>query len=459
MTGPKPLAERMRPSELQDLVGQSQAVQLIEGFLRQKKMPHVVFWGPPGSGKTTLSRIIADQLGWVAHSLNATSASVKDMRLLAERARQDQEVFSKRTLVHIDEIHRLSRSQQDVLLPFTEDGTFVLAGATTENPAFALNQALRSRVQLVRLEALDPQQVRTVIEKAAKAEGIPIAEDAIELLARRASGDVRLALGTLESAAVLAPDGVSVDQIHACLSQTPVTGDRAGDNHYDLASAFQKSLRGSDANAAIYYLARFLEGGEDPRFVARRLWITAAEDVGNADPQAVLIAASAYRAVVELGLPEARIPLAQATLYVARAEKSNEAIQAIGRATQVLRERPLDPIPKALRDSHYSAAAALGHGEGYPSNHRNPKTPQKFLPEGLSDTCFVEKGAEKALVNHHLVNQIQNLLSERGNDWYELQPSTIAEQLGADEKAVRAAINHLVTHGALEYQRRFRNSV
>ncbi len=451
-----PLAERARPTQLDQVVGQSQAVSLLSGFLKSGSMPNVVFWGPPGIGKTTLSRIMASQLGLVAHALNATSASVKDIRILAERAEHDWQQFKKRSLVHIDEIHRLSKNQQDVLLPFTENGTFILAGSTTENPYFALNPALRSRLQLIALQSLDEETLQGAIIDLCKREGISIDDEAVVLLARRVSGDFRLALGTIEAADLLSSDPIAVEHINACLSHAQGGGARDADNHYDLASAYQKSLRGSDADAAIYYLARFLNSGEDPRFIARRLWVTAAEDVGNADPQAILIAQSAYKAVESIGLPEARIALAQATIYVARAPKSNAAIKAIGAALKCLNDRPLDAIPDKLKDSHYKGAKEIGHGDGYVYSHDKPSYEQSFLPAALSNHRFVEHSGSES-PSPSVIEAIETLLNQKyGEDWFDLDAKKIASQLDIQEKWVRKALNLLVAKGNLIFKRQFR---
>jgi len=461
---PKPLAERMRPRSLDEVLGQSQALKILNAMIDQGDMPSLVFSGPPGSGKTTMSRLMASLLGWEGRSLNATSASVKDIREMAAEAKELWKQLERRTLLFIDEIHRLNKAQQDVLLPFLEAGTITLAGSTTENPFFALNQALRSRVQLVRLEPLSPKDIRTGLVKAAAAEGISLEEEATDWIAARVAGDIRLAYTVLESSALLARSekkAISVSETSLCLTQTQLSGDRKGDNHFDLASAFQKSIRGSDPNAAIYYLARFLETGEDPRFIARRLLVIASEDIGNSDPNALAIANGAFRAVEVLGLPECRMSLAQATLYLARAPKSNEAMKVLDTCTQFLRSRPLDPIPPHLRDAHYKGATLLGHGKGYIYSHDHPETPQVFLPENIQEHSFVaapQSPAKNEPVDEASLKWLTGFLTKEyeGSEWFELDADEIARKTEWPVARVRGAINKLVQSQGLTFKRMFR---
>ncbi|MCB1041623.1 MAG: AAA family ATPase [Acidobacteria bacterium] len=429
----RPLAERYRPKSLDEMVGQKQAIRLLQGFLSRGNVPNLVFYGPPGCGKTTMGRILARSCHMSSHTLNATSASVKDIRELAERAAADLAMFQKRTMVHIDEIHRLNRTQQDVLLPFTEEGVFVLAGSTTENPYYALNRALRSRVQLIELMALSEADIMTAVSDIAQREQLNVLPEALTLIARRASGDVRLAIGTLEAAALMGEGPVDAEGVQLCLSHASLAGDRAGNQHYDLASAYQKSLRGSDADAAIYYLARFLASGEDPRFVARRLLVTASEDVGNKDPQAFLLATAALRAVEVLGMPECRIPLSQATIYVARAPKSQQAIHAMSRAESVLADRPVDPIPSWM------------------ASGPTPEGPRTYLPEKLVGTRLVEPedGSEACL------EAVRSYCRDL-KDWMELDTHSLAQEIGFPIHEVRNAVNHWVACGDLAFRRQFR---
>lgn len=459
---PKPLAERMRPMSLDQVLGQKDVCRLLHAYIDQAEMPSVVFWGPPGCGKTTLSRLMADLLGWEGRSLNATSASVKDIRDLASEAKQLWAQLEKRTLLFIDEIHRLNKGQQDVLLPIVESGSVVLAGSTTENPYFSLTGALRSRVQLVRLHPLSVEDLLEGIARAAKVTGVDIDGEAAQWIATRVAGDVRLALSVLEGAAILARhrgDAIALEDAAACLGQTNIAGDRRGDNHYDLASAFQKSLRGSDANAAIYYLARFIETGEDPRFIARRLLVTASEDVGNADPIALQIAADAFRAVEMLGLPEARIPLAQATLYVARAPKSNEAISAIEAASGYLKSRPLEPIPLHLRDAHYKGAEQLGHGKDYLYSHEHKDIKQAFLPDGAARQAFVEsRNIPGDALDRKEREWLLKYLEEkhREGEWFELDVDQLGKTIQWPSSRVRNVLNGIVQEGRLSFKRSFR---
>ena len=461
---PKPLAERMRPRNLEEVLGQKDACAMLYSFVEQGQMPSLVFWGPPGSGKTTLSRLMASLLGWEGRSLNATSASVKDIREMTAEARQLWAQLEKRTLLFIDEINRLNKAQQDVLLPFVEAGTVVLAGSTTENPYFSITGALRSRVQLVRLLPLTVAEIREGLHRAVESEGVEIDEEASAWISMRAAGDLRLAFSVLESAALMArcADGrVTLSQVAACLDQTNISGDRKGDNHFDLASAFQKSLRGSDANAAVYYLARFLATGEDPRFIASRILVTASEDVGNADPKALQVAIDTFHAVQMLGLPECRIPLTQAAIYIANAPKSNESIIAIEAATTFLTSRPLDPIPAHLRDSHYQGAAELGHGKGYIYSHDNPEAVQEFMPVGIKDQVFVTaKGLPKDRPDARSLQWLFDFfLSEYGTELpFEIDTDTVAQKIQWPPGHVRSAVNALVQEGRLAFKRTFRIS-
>ena len=458
---PKPLAEQMRPHTLEDVIGQKEALALLNAFVEQGEMPSLLFWGPPGSGKTSMSRLMASLLGWESATLNATSASVKELR---ERASEAKEVWRQsevRTLLFIDEIHRLNKGQQDVLLPMAESGTITLAGSTTENPYFSLNQALRSRVQIIRLEPLAPADIRTALSRALAMKAQKCDTEALDWIASRAAGDLRLAYTVLESAFLLAKTqerGVRLDDVVLCLRQTVVTGDRRGDQHFDLASAFQKALRGSDENASIYYLCRFLKTGEDPLFIARRLLVTASEDVGNADPKAFLMATSAFQAVEKLGMPEARIPLAQATLYVARAPKSNEAITAFRAANQFIKTRPLDPIPAPMRDAYNQGAAELGHAKDEVDTHRTPGQPQRFLPKSVQGQVFTSPYPPKEELNEEDIQWFYKFLKQKNGDgeWFTLDSDALAIESSWPLGKVRLALNRLVQKQRLQFKRLFK---
>jgi len=459
MDRPKPLAERMRPATLDEVLGQNEAIGLLKSFVDQGECPSIVFWGPPGCGKTTLCRALASELHWDSASLNATSASVKDIRKLAERAELTWEQWEKRTLVFIDEIHRLNKGQQDVLLPFVENGTFVLLGSTTENPYFSLNQALRSRVQLVTLKPLSQNSIRQALERAwARLKLDGEREAFLDWVSIRSGGDIRLGYSVLEGAILLANSAsrpIQLQDAKSYLATTGVSGDRT-ENHYDLASAYQKSLRGSDVDAAVYYLARFLLSGEDPRFIARRLLVTASEDVGNADPQAFLLAEAAYQSVEKLGMPEARIPLSQATIYVARAPKSNETVGAVDAATRAIQSSTLPSIPDHLKDKHQPG---LDPGAKYIYSHQHPDKAQRFLPEGVeAGFCAPTKSAVQPDAPSSSVKTriLEWFAAQTNSDWQAIDLAELANELNLPETEIRAAMNILVKEGEIVFRRQFK---
>jgi putative ATPase len=390
-----PLPHRIRPRSLDELVGQQGVLgpgTAMRRAIEEGRAPSMILHGPPGVGKTTIGRIVAETSDATFEELTAVSARVDDVRAVLGRARERLGANGSRTLLFIDEIHRFDKRQQDSVLHAVEDGLVTLIGATTENPYFEVNQALLSRCTVIELEALGLDDLRTVVDRGAAELDADVPDDVAVEIARGAGGDARSALQTLELAwetAVAAGEPLTVDHVDDASRKRPLRYDRAGDRHYDLASAFIKSMRGSDPDAAVYYLAAMLEGGEDPRFLARRIVIAASEDVGNADPRALLVAVAAAHAVEHVGLPEAQLNLAQAAIYVARAPKSNAAAQAIWAARADVRRDGIAAPPAMLRDAHYRGATSRGHGVGYVSPHEDPTRPGiDHLPEELRGRSY-----------------------------------------------------------------------
>ena len=416
-----PLASRLRPSTLDEVVGQKHIIgkdKLLYRAIKADKLGSLIFYGPPGTGKTTLARVIANTTSARFEQLNATVAGKKDMEQVVQDAKDALGMYGKRTILFIDEIHRFNKGQQDYLLPFVEDGTILLIGATTENPYFEVNGALLSRSIIFELKSLSKDDIRTLIlravndrEKGLGAYDAVIDDDALEFLADVANGDARAALTAIELG-VLTTERSADGKIHItlavaseCIQKRVVKYDKSGDNHYDTISAFIKSMRGSDPDAAVYYLARMLYAGEDIRFIARRIMICAAEDVSNADPMALVVATSAAQAVERIGMPESQIILAQAVNYVACAPKSNASYLSIGAAMQMVANGQTPPIPTHLQDSHYKSAGKLGHGLGYQYAHdfKNHYVQQQYLPDALVGTQFyepTEMGYEKRIREH-----------------------------------------------------------
>ncbi len=397
-----PLAARLRPRTLDEVVGQRHLVAKgapLRVLIESDRLSSAIFWGPAGTGKTTLAEVVALTTASAFERFSAVSAGVKDIREAIERANERLGQHAKRTIVFVDEIHRFSTSQQDALLPSVESGIITLIGATTENPFFEINGPLRSRSTLFRLESLDAEAIRQLIERGVVAESVVATPDAISLLVARCAGDGRQALTALEVACALCRvDGkvmgeettavVTVDHVNSALGVSALS--YGLDDHYDVVSAFIKSIRGSDADAGIFWLARMLEAGDDPKFIARRLVILASEDIGMADPQALVIAVAAAQALEHVGLPEAQLNLAQAVVYLAKAPKSNRVAVAIWGAREDVRQGVAVDVPAHLRDGHYSGAVALGHGNDYVSPHNDPRgwVEAQYLPSQEGATVF-----------------------------------------------------------------------
>ena len=416
-----PLASRLRPTTLDEVVGQQHIIgkgKLLYRAIKADKLSSIIFYGPPGTGKTTLAKVIANTTSAVFKQINATSAGKKDMEEVVQEAKNQQGMYGKKTILFIDEIHRFNKGQQDYLLPYVEDGTIILIGATTENPYFEVNSALLSRSSIFELKKLEKEDIKILLLRAVndKEKGMGsyhavIDDDALEFLADVCNGDARAALTAIELGILTterSADGlihITIDVASECIQKRVISYDKSGDNHYDTISAFIKSMRGSDPDAAVYYLARMLYAGEDIKFIARRIMICASEDVGNADPMALVVATSASQAIERIGMPEAQIILSQAVTYVACAPKSNAAYGAIDAAMSAVRNNVTPPVPVHLQDAHYKGAQKLGHGLGYKYAHDYPNhyVEQQYLPDALVGTKFyvpTEMGYEKQIREH-----------------------------------------------------------
>ena len=398
-----PLAARMRPRNFDEYVGQEQILgkgKFLRRMIEEDKIPSLILYGPPGTGKTTLAKMIANMTKSNFERLNAVASGINDVRKLIDKANEQRKFYHKRTIIFLDEIHRFNKAQQDVLLPYVEDGRIILIGATTENPYFEVNHALLSRVRVISLQPLTDEHIKKILqmaltdnERGLGRHNFKCAEKILAAIAQFASGDARIALNILEQAGDIAHENNNIideNIVNSIVSERIQKYDKNGDNHYDIVSAFIKSMRGSDPDAAIHYLARMLAAGEDVNFIARRIAICASEDVGNADPQALVVAMAAVQAVQFVGMPEARIPLAQAVTYVASAPKSNASYLAIDKALADVRAKDCGPVPVHLRDCHYKGAAKLGHGVNYKYAHDYPYhiVKQDYLPAKMKGTKY-----------------------------------------------------------------------
>lgn len=399
----QPLALRMRPKTVDDIVGQSHILypgSLLDKMIRTDTLSSIILYGPPGTGKTTLAQVIANMTSADFQKVNAVSSGKKDIETVCTKAKTAQEESDTRTILFIDEIHRFNKAQQDYLLPFVEDGTVILIGATTENPYFEVNPAIISRSTVFELKPIGPEDIKTLVKRALTDtenglgfQSLSITDEALAMIAEQANGDCRNALSVLELAAVNTnTNTITDDDVKAVIQKPHLRYDKDGDMHYDTISAFIKSMRGSDPDAVLYYLARMIQAGEDPKFIARRIMIHAAEDVGNADPMALVLATSASLAAERIGFPEAQIILAQAAVYVAMAPKCNTATASIEAAMSYVKDHPSDDVPDYLRDAHYKSAKKLGRGIGYLYPHDFPGhwVPQEYLPESVRGQIFYQ---------------------------------------------------------------------
>jgi putative ATPase len=423
-----PLASRMRPKTLDGFYGQKHILapgKLLYRMIEADRITSIILYGPPGTGKTTLARIIANKTKSNFTQLNAVTSGVKELREVIQKAKENLGMYNSKTILFIDEIHRFNKSQQDALLPAVEEGSVVLIGATTENPYFEVNAPLVSRSRIFRLNRLAPEEIADIIEKALENHEngfgklkVDISPEALRHIAQVSNGDARNALNALELAVLTTKENqegvisIDLETAQECIQKRVIHYDKDGDNHYDNISAFIKSIRGSDPDAALYWMSKMLWAGEDPKFIARRIIISASEDIGNADPNALNIAVSAFRALEIIGMPEARLSLAQAVTYLACSPKSNAAYMGVNKALSDIQNKLTGEVPMHLRDSHYKGAKSLGHGKGYkyPHDYENHYVKQSYMPPGMEDVTYYEPtelGFEKIL-KEYLENTKKN---------------------------------------------------
>ncbi len=428
----KPLAERVRPENLNDFIGQKHLVGengAIRKFIEKKHIQSMIFWGNPGTGKTTLARIISKEMDMIFTELSATNSGAKELKEIVKKAS-----FSKNILLFVDEIHRFNKLQQDILLPSIEKQDIVLIGATTENPAFSVNKAILSRCLVFKFQPLNAEEIFSGLKKVSQRENIKVKEEVLKRLSNFCGGDFRRALNYLEAISI------SGEQSFDELKANPVY-DKNSEEHYNHASALQKSIRGGDADAALYYLAKMIEAGEDPEFIARRMFVCAAEDIGNEDPFATVLAASVLYAVKNLGLPEARIHLSQLAIYLAKAEKSNETIMSIDKAIEDIRNGHIYYVPSHLKDAHYKDAEKIGGVKGYVYTHSNPFKKQSFLPEKLIGKKYVRQ-SELTRLPEHIEKLLLNYLKQRNGRKLNLEEAS--QRLNIPQWKLKKALRFLI---------------